>query len=707
MESMLIELNFAGRKWMANRLFVMCLAAGVTAALGCVDATNEVVESNNLTSLAQPVGTAPTSLKACVSNAPCTMPLIATSEYHTAVVRSDGTVWAWGANSEGELGNGKWGETQLEREPVQVLTYEGVPLSGVIEVTTGLAHTVALKEDGTVWAWGRPAWLGIGPWPETIPDGCVYEAHNWGRSACPLAVQVMDSSGEVFSEVKAVAAGKFHTLAVKSDGTVWAWGDNTYGQLGNNTSSNRDLPIKIMDSAIAVAAGPSHSVAIKSDGTVWAWGKNPLIGDGTGNNSREPVQVMVSAAEPLSDVISIAAGEDHTLALKQDGTVWGWGNDWRSQLAGWSADYYVSTERCSSCSLWAVPLMASDDEPLSGVTAIATRENHSFAIKSDGTLWKWGYHSSSYDCLDGTGDGTSSGGKQYCLKYPVQVFANSIFAEFAGVAAVGAGGDNHIVVIKADGTIWVWGYNQYGQLGDGTTGDRYVPKKLNITYQADACASLPSCSAGDCVSLECSGRGSCGAGSCACESGFVGPACQFSNAATCSGHGQAKADGSCACSAGFGGASCNQCTEGFSGYPNCASETSCNAATTCSGHGTCNTDGSCACSGGFGGANCDRCADGFSGYPNCVSETPCDAATTCNGHGTCNANGSCGCYERFGGANCDRCANGYANYPTCELTSKAGDSGCSATKVRNPSFAWMVIPLSLGLLAVRRRRRTA
>jgi alpha-tubulin suppressor-like RCC1 family protein len=129
----------------------------------------------------------------------------------------------------------------------------------------------------------------------------------------------------------AMAGGGEHTLALKDDGTVWSWGTNTSGQLGDGTTTMRAVPIQIASLAnvVAVAAGAAHSLALKSDGTVWAWGKNSTgqLGDGTSTLRLSPIQVP-----NLTDVMAIAAGADHSVAMKSDGTVWTWGRNTWGQL---------------------------------------------------------------------------------------------------------------------------------------------------------------------------------------------------------------------------------------------------------------------------------------------------------------------------------------------------------------------------------------
>ena len=167
-----------------------------------------------------------------------------------------------------------------------------------------------------------------------------------------------------------------HSIALKSYGTVWAWGYNYYGQLGDGTNKDRDTPVQVsgLSGVIAIAGGDGHTIALKSDGTVWAWGSNDSgqLGDGTTTNRNTPVQVS-----DLSGVTAIPCGGNHSIALKSDGTVWAWGDNYHGQLGDGTTD----TERHTP-----VQVLGSGGVGfLSGVTAIAGGGLHTIALKTDGT----------------------------------------------------------------------------------------------------------------------------------------------------------------------------------------------------------------------------------------------------------------------------------------------------------------------------------
>ena len=339
---------------------------------------------------------------------------IAGGEYHSLALKSDGTVWAWGWNQYGALGDGT---TNNRATAVQVSG-----LSGVVATGGGGFHSLALKSDGTVWAWGNNGGGELG-------DGTtIYRL---------TPVQVGGLSGVV-----ALAGGGFHSLALKSDGTVWACGQNNEGQLGDGTTIDRSNAVQVsgLSGVVALAGGELHSLALKSDGTVWAWGWNQYgaLGDGTTNNRATPVQVS-----GLSGVVALAGGYNHSLALKSDGTIWAWGNNASGELGDGT-----TTQRLT-------PVQVS---ALRGVIALAGGGFHSLALKSDGTVWACGRNNEGQ-----LGDGTTTQ-----RLTPVQV------GGLSGVVAL-AGGEYHSLAIKSDGTVWAWGLNFYGELGDGTTTQRNTP----------------------------------------------------------------------------------------------------------------------------------------------------------------------------------------------------------------------------------------
>jgi alpha-tubulin suppressor-like RCC1 family protein len=333
---------------------------------------------------------------------------IAAGDYHTVALKGDGTLWAWGRNGHGQLGEGS---TTDRAAPVHV-----TGLSGITAIAAGDNHTVALKGDGTVWAWGRNS------------HGQLGDGGTTNRSA---PVHVAGLSG-----ITAIAAGGCHTVALRTDGTVWTWGWNGDGQLGDGRTTDRSAPVHVAGllEVTAIAAGFEHTLALKGDGTLWAWGGNRFgqLGISSTTNRSAPVQVA-----GLSGVTAIAAGSSHTVALKGDGTLWAWGWNSQGQLGNGSNTNRSAPEQVTG---------------LSGVTAIVAGSSHTVALKRDGTLWAWGWNS----------QGQLGNGSTVNRTVPVQV------TRLSGVTTIAAG-SYHTVALKGDGTPWAWGEDNFGQLGIGGT----------------------------------------------------------------------------------------------------------------------------------------------------------------------------------------------------------------------------------------------
>jgi len=319
---------------------------------------------------------------------------------HSLSIGSNGTVKAWGFNDHGQLGNGTY-----EYSPCPI----PVPgLTGIIAVATGggfayplgISHSLALKNDGTVWAWGSnvSGQLGNG----------TYTGSN-------IPVQVIGLSG-----ITAITCGGqyvgidygFYSFALKNNGTVWAWGFAPGG-----INSNVPVQVSGLSNIIAIAAVGAHAIALKNDGTVWTWGWNAMgqLGNGTTTDSNIPVQV-----NSLNGITSVAAGVFHSLALKNDGTVWAWGDSQLGQCANGEGSTAVQVDG------------------LSGVTAITANNVESAALKNDGTIWAWGNDYNAHP-----------------IYTPVQAGISGFVAINAGVQSLSA--------VKNDGTYW----RSIAPIGDG------------------------------------------------------------------------------------------------------------------------------------------------------------------------------------------------------------------------------------------------
>ena len=250
----------------------------------------------------------------------------------------------------------------------------------------------------------------------------------------------------------AVAVGRDHGIGLKTDGTAWTWGTNSYGQhCDGTTSSGAPAEVSSLSDSVAVDAWGSQngarSFVVKADGIVWGCGSNGYgqLGDNSTTQRTSPVQVS-----GLSDAVQVSAGYYHTLALDSSGTVWAWGrNNWGQLGDG------TTTQRLTPVEVTA----------LTDVVDIAAGEGTSFALKSDGTLWAWGDNTGGY-----LGDGTTTE-----RHTPVQVVG------LTGVTEIETGGQ-HALAIETHGaetgTAWAWGDNSSGVLGDGTTTNRHVPVRV-------------------------------------------------------------------------------------------------------------------------------------------------------------------------------------------------------------------------------------
>ena len=328
---------------------------------------------------------------------------------------------SWGQNNEGQLGDGS---------PADRALYGGVSglAGGVVQVAAGSEHGLAVTSGGTVWAWGRNVEGELG-------DGTLTTSRT--------PVRVMGLTGII-----AVSAGGRHSLALRSDGTVWAWGDNEHGQMGNGVTSLHQLtPVEVAGLAgvTKISAGGDFSLALRSDGTVWAWGYNQdgELGNGTTADSSVPVRVT-----GLSQVTSIAAGGEASVAVRTTGiaaatSVWAWGGNHDGELGDGTLTGHSTPEQVTGIN---VP----------GIAGISMSAFSYFvvALGTDGSVWGWG--SDEGGQLGSTPTFTA-------VTRPVRVIGPAI-----GITQVSAGRD-HVLALESSGTVLAWGDNFDGELGNGRT----------------------------------------------------------------------------------------------------------------------------------------------------------------------------------------------------------------------------------------------
>jgi alpha-tubulin suppressor-like RCC1 family protein len=359
--------------------------------------------------------------------------------YHSIAVNSNGTVYTWGYNNFGQLGN----ETNTNSD-VPIAVYTSGVLSGktITQVAAGGFHSIALASDGTVYTWGYNS------------DG---ELGN-GTTINSNVPVVVDKSGVLSGKtITQVAGGWTHSIALASNGKVYTWGDNSYRQLGNETNTSSNVPVAVDTSGVLsgktitqVAAGGYHSIALASDGTVYTWGYNGdgELGNGTNTSSNVPVAVDTSGILSGKTITQVAAGYYYSIALASDGTVYTWGYNYYGQLGNGNT---TSSN---------VPVAVFTSGSLSGktITQVAAGESHSIALASDGTVYTWGRNTHGQ-----LGDGTN-----ISSNVPVAVNTGGVLSGKT-ILQVAAGGF-HSIALASDGTVYTWGYNYYGQLGNGNTG---------------------------------------------------------------------------------------------------------------------------------------------------------------------------------------------------------------------------------------------
>lgn len=372
----------------------------------------------------------------------------------SAIVDNAGKAWAFGYNGFGTLGTG---DSADHATPYPVST-----LTNVREASLGDFHSLYLS-NGLVYAAGRRGIVS-----ETSSDQGLLGNGSGNSTTTPVQVATI-------TNIVAISATRDHSLALKSDGTVWGWGKNEVGQLGDGTTTNPRLtPVQVsgLTGVIAIAAGDGFSVALKADGKLYAWGKyKPLIGienaDGafqlSGGTYYRTTPLQVTA---VSDVVAISVNDDHALAIRRDGSLWAAGSNTYGRLgtSGSDIDYYLP-----------VPGMGNV------INASAGRK-HSLAVNNLGEVWAWGY----------MGDG-QLGGSIYGPGTPTEDDPHGFFNQPQlspiksqmplSAFVVGAAFDHSLATAWNGGTThWAWGDGFYGQIGDGSTLDRYLPVMVNLGF---------------------------------------------------------------------------------------------------------------------------------------------------------------------------------------------------------------------------------
>ena len=285
--------------------------------------------------------------------------------------------------------------------------------------------------------------------------------------------QVRSGEALPIDNVIGLAAGYSHTLALESNGTVWAWGRNQHGQLGDGTTADSDTPVQVvgLDNVIAIGAGWWHSLAVDQDGVVWAWGSN-LTGQLGILSDPDPHPVPIEVTDPsIVDVVAVTGTETASWAIRTDGALWEWEGP----------EYCPEGPDLPSCPY---PEPPTFEQIASDVAATSRGEYHTLYLKTDNTVYAEGWNRDGQVGVGEVGDETSG-----------------IVPDLENVVAIAAGG-HHSLAIKDGGTVWAWGNNEFGQLGDGTTNNSNAP------VQVDGLTGVVAVAGSDRHSLAITGDGS-------------------------------------------------------------------------------------------------------------------------------------------------------------------------------------------------------
>ncbi len=369
---------------------------------------------------------------------------------HTVILKSDGTVWTFGRNNFGQLGNNT---TTNSSVPVQVHGPDNIGfLSGIIDIAAGSAHSMALKNDGTVWCWGGNA------------DGQIGDGTNTQRNT-PVQVKGLGNVG-FLSGVTAISTSKRVSMALLNDSTIAVWGVNYAGQLADGGTTARNYPERVkgagfvgyLTKVVKIRANCCSCQALRDDGTVWMWGESQYGQLGRGFTSSIPANPPGAVCAVggcgngnLANIVEIGGGSYHMFAVNSSGQLFAWGLGATGALGnGFTSNINLPVQI------------------LTGVAKVAAggdfNSPHGMALKNDGTVWAWGYNAS----------GQLGNGNNTNQLTPVQITTN-----VANTVDIDCGWE-HSLILKSDGSVCTVGENQYGQLGDGTLVDKNIFTCLGV-----------------------------------------------------------------------------------------------------------------------------------------------------------------------------------------------------------------------------------
>jgi alpha-tubulin suppressor-like RCC1 family protein len=385
---------------------------------------------------------------------------------HTLGIKTDGSLWAWGSNSHGQLGDGT---TINKLSPVRIGTN-----ADWVAVAGGTDQSLGLKSDGSLWAWGE---------------------NNEGQLGDGTAIdKLIPTRIGTDTDWTSIGTGNSHSVALKKNGTLWAWGYNNEGQLGDGSTIGKHSPVQVgTDSdwiSFSVASGGHHTLAIKADGTLWAWGYglHGQTGTNTTGNVRVPTQVGTD-----NRWVAVSAGDQFSVGLKADGTMWTWGHGAYHQLGDGTTGDRLTPGQIATGNSW---------------SAITAGGGHTYALRQDGMWWVWGFN-----VFGQLGNGTTDD-----VSTPVQFGSETTWATIESAHSGTLG-------LKSDGTLWAWGWNDSGQLGDCTTTNRYSPSQVEVCSVRLPRTGQTKCYDESGTEIGCSGTGQDGE----IQAGVAWPSPRFTN----------------------------------------------------------------------------------------------------------------------------------------------------------------------------------
>ena len=391
-------------------------------------------------------------------------------------IQADGSLWAWGENEDGVFGSDSEAGSSV---PIRI----GTDSDWYAVSTGGEEGTLALKGDGSIWFWNGNAWTktDVPTRIGTDNDWVVVAALRSEVATEDFAQAALKADGTVWylggfangqyaflrlgndTDWQDLAAGESHLLAIKTDGSLWAFGDNDAAQLGDGTLNDQAafVRVPVPGEVAAVATRFEHNVALTRDGNYHTWGENYAGQLGLGfvrTPQSTPLQVGADTNWAFVDF-----GQSSTVALKSDGTLWAWGQNFSGELGDGTSVGKTTPVRVGTASNW---------------RHVAAGQRHVLAVKQDGTLWGWGVNFSGQVGVD-----PAQAREQL---EPARIGAEQ---DWVSVAA----GYDHSLAIKVDGSLWAWGGNDKGQLGDGTNQARFTPARIgaDADWQSVTAGGVP------------------------------------------------------------------------------------------------------------------------------------------------------------------------------------------------------------------------